>query len=123
MPERTVSFALLVDDPDIPAEITKERGITVFDHWVVINIPADVREIREGETAGVVGTNSAGTQTYRGPCPPKEYLPTKHRYFFRLYALDSELALNSEATKKDVLEATEGHVLASTELMGVYEKM
>lgn len=121
-PEGTKSFALIVEDPDIPNEIRQERGIMVFDHWVLFNIPATTHEIEERSSAGISGLNSAGTIGYRGPCPPKEYEPMEHRYFFRLYALDCELPPSTLATKNDVISATEGHVLSTAELMGRYQR-
>lgn len=118
-PEGTHSFALIMDDPDVPREL-KSDG--VFDHWTLFNIPASVRSIPKAGTAGVAGLNGAGRSAYTGPCPPKEYEPSQHRYFFRLYALDAMLPLEEGATKDLVLRAMEGHVLGSAELMGVYKR-
>ena len=109
-PAGTKSFVLIVDDPDAP------MGTWV--HWVVWNIPAGTREIPEGKLpAGAVqGRNSWGRASYGGPAPPSG----THRYFFKLYALDTELDLPPSAGKADVLKAIEGHVLARAELMGTY---
>ncbi len=116
-PSDTASFALIMDDPDAPA------GIWV--HWVIFDMPADARELPEGvppdpvlEDGSVQGTNSWGRVGYGGPCPPRG----THRYFFKLYALDTALGLEPSATKADVLAAMEGHVLDQTELMGVYQR-
>ncbi len=116
-PGDAASFALIMDDPDAPA------GIWV--HWVIFDMPADARELPEGvppdpvlEAGSVQGTNSWGRVGYGGPCPPRG----THRYFFKLYALDTALGLESSATKADVLAAMEGHVLAQAELMGVYQR-
>lgn len=118
-PEGVVSFALLMDDPDIPESVKKNMGIDVFDHWVIFNIPADTIEIEEGCTPpGVEGMNSAG-QGYTGPCPPDG----KHRYFFKLYALDTMLALNKSATKARIEQAMKGHVIEKAQLIGVYKKV
>ena len=119
VPVGVISFALLMDDPDIPASVKENRGIDVFDHWVVFNIPGDVREITEAHVPpGVEGMNSAG-QGYTGPCPPDG----EHRYFFKLYALDTMLALNKSATKALVEQAMKGHVIEKSELIGVYKKV
>lgn len=118
VPEGTVSLALTMTDPDIPESVKQNMGITVFDHWVVFNIPADTRIIEEAATPpGIQGMNSAG-QGYTGPCPPDG----EHRYIFTLYALDSVLALNSAASRAHVVAAIGGHVLEKTTLTGVYEK-
>jgi len=117
-PDGTQSFALIMDDPDAP--------VGVWDHWVAFNIPVDVRELPEdmpagmkfGDVAAIFGKNSWGRSGYGGPCPPGD----THRYFFKLYALDTVLSLNEDANKKQVLAAMEGHVLAETELMGTYSR-
>lgn len=119
VPEGTESLALIVDDPDVP-KVKIPSG--VFDHWTLFNIPAGTREIPEGGSAGIAGANSAGQNAYTGPCPPKEYEPSEHRYFFKLYALDAELPLRAGASKADVEKAMEGHIIAQTELVGRYKK-
>lgn len=119
IPESASVLALLVDDPDVPKE---RRPDGTFDHWTLYNIPADTTEIPEGGTAGTAGVNSAGVAAYAGPCPPPEYEPSEHRYFFRLYALDEPLNIPEGATKKEVLSAMEGHIIATAELMGRYDR-
>ena len=112
-PTGTQSFALIVDDPDAP------MGTWV--HWVLYNIPADVRSLQEGYSADnpiAVGKNSSNHLSYDGPCPPSG----THRYFFKLYALDTTLSLSPGATKDQLLKAMEGHILAQTELMGTFSK-
>ncbi len=116
-PSATRSFALICDDPDAP------MGTWV--HWVLYNIPASSRGLPEaipGEQELADGSrhgrNSWGRTGYGGPCPPSG----THRYFFRLYALDTDLDLAPGATKADVLRAMDGHVLASAELMGTYRR-
>ncbi|MGC9398942.1 MAG: YbhB/YbcL family Raf kinase inhibitor-like protein [Anaerolineae bacterium] len=116
-PEDTESFALICDDPDAP------MGTWV--HWVLYNIPADARGLPEGVPArenlddgSLHGKNSWGRRDYGGPCPPGG----THRYFFKLYALDTTLDLGSGASKKQLLNAMEGHVLAQAELMGTYRR-
>ena len=106
-PAGTKSFALIVDDPDAPG------GTWV--HWVLFNIPADTRSLQENLPAGgnamSVGKNSSGNTHYDGPCPPSG----THRYFFKLYALDATLSLTPGATKAQVLQAMQGHILAQAE--------
>jgi Raf kinase inhibitor-like YbhB/YbcL family protein len=112
-PSGTKSFALICDDPDAP------RGTWV--HWVLFNLPADLRGLPEAAEAGhaVEGTNDFGNLGYGGPSPP----PGKpHRYFFKLYALDTALNLPAGASKADVVAACKGHVLAEGELMGKYQR-
>jgi Raf kinase inhibitor-like YbhB/YbcL family protein len=119
VPEGTVSLALLVDDPDVP-KVVRESG--VFDHWVLFNIPPDTAILVEGESEGVVGSNTRGEQKYTGPCPPPQYEPKEHRYFFSLYALDTELSLEAGASKEAVKAAMKGHILAKAELLGRYAR-
>ncbi len=117
-PQGTQSFALIADDPDAPA------GTWV--HWVVYDLPAATRQLAEGvaKTDEVPGGGRQGINDFRrvgygGPCPP----PGKpHRYFFKLYALDSMLSLKPRASKKDVEQAMKGHILAQAELMGKYKR-
>jgi Raf kinase inhibitor-like YbhB/YbcL family protein len=109
IPDGTKTLALIVEDPDAP------RG--VFTHWIIWNIsPNDA--IAEKSNPGISGTNSFGKKGYGGPCPPSG----EHRYFFRVFALDDELGLLAGATKEDLLNAMKGHILASADLMGVYQK-
>lgn len=119
VPAEAKSLALIMDDPDVPKAL-KPDG--VFDHWILFNIPADTKEIAEGKSAGVIGANSAGQNAYTGPCPPKEYEPSEHRYIFTLYALDIELPLREGASKATVLEAMQGHIIAQTQLIGRYRR-
>lgn len=115
-PAGTESLVLLCDDPDAP--------VGTWDHWVLFNIPAASRSLPEGmgaepviDGAGVQGTNSWDRIGYGGPCPPKG---GEHRYYFRLYALDTNLDLDSGAMRKDVEKALQAHVLAQGQLMGRY---
>ena len=111
-PAGAQSFALIVDDPDAP------MGTWV--HWVVYNIPAEARSLSENaDLSGMtVGKNSSRNLHYDGPCPPSG----THRYFFKLYALDSTLKLSAGASKEDVLREMNGHILAQGELMGTFSK-
>jgi Raf kinase inhibitor-like YbhB/YbcL family protein len=117
-PAATQSLVLIVDDPDASA------GTWV--HWVLYDLPSSTRRLSEAlrPTAEVAGggrqgANDFGKTGYGGPCPP----PGKpHRYFFKLYALDSKLNLKAGATKPDVEEAMKGHVLAKAEVMGRYRR-
>ncbi len=118
-PKNAQSLVLLMDDPDIPAFVKEKFGIEVWDHWVIFNIPPMAREIKEGKNpSGILGKNSGGKNTYGGPCPPDK----EHRYFFKLYALDTVLDLKEGAAKKEVEAAMEGHILAKAELIGKYER-
>jgi Raf kinase inhibitor-like YbhB/YbcL family protein len=116
VPSEAVSLVLIMDDPDVPASVRKEQ---MWDHWVVFNIPPGTTLIPEdSQPTGTPGCNTDGGLDYQGPCPPDR----EHRYFFKLYALDTNLHLPKGATKKQVEEAMKGHVLAQTELMGCYER-
>lgn len=120
-PANTKSFALIVDDPDAPDPAAPKM---VYVHWVLYNIPAGTTILEENATksglpsGAIQGTNDWKKQQYGGPCPPIG----RHRYFFKLYALDSELSGLSAPTKPELLKAMEGHILAHTELMGTYKK-
>jgi Raf kinase inhibitor-like YbhB/YbcL family protein len=120
-PAGTKSFALIVDDPDAPDPAKPQR---VYVHWVVYNIPADVKRIDENSWKGgmpagsATGMNDFGKQGWGGPCPPIG----RHRYFFKLYALDTTLSGLSSPKKKDVESAMKGHILGQAELMGTYQK-
>ncbi|MGQ9517097.1 MAG: YbhB/YbcL family Raf kinase inhibitor-like protein [Anaerolineae bacterium] len=116
-PAGTRSFVLIMDDPDAPAG--------TWTHWVLFNIPAEVRSLEEAVPALEVltngarhGKNSWGRLGYGGPCPPAG----THRYFFRLFALDVSLDLAPGAAKRDVQTALQGHILAQGELMGTYAR-
>ena len=120
VPEDAESLVLIMDDPDIPDSVKESRGIEVFDHWVVFNIPTDITTIEEGkQPAGTLGLNSAGNAEYTGPCPPDG----EHRYFFKLYALDTTLDLDEGATKQEVEEALYEHILTQTRLLGRYTRI
>jgi len=118
-PAGTGSLALIADDPDAPG------GTWV--HWVLYNLPAEVSELPENiakveslDLGGArQGRNDFRRPGYGGPCPPPG---PAHRYFFKLYALDTRLALKAGAQKKDVEAAMEGHVLGSAQLMGTYAR-
>ena len=117
VPDGAKSLVLLMDDPDVPKHI-REDGM--WDHWVVFNILPNTTEILEGQNPpGVLGNNTRGVLGYGGPCPPDR----EHRYFFKLYALDSMLDLSEGASKTDVLTAIEGRVLTEAVLMGRYERL
>ena len=118
-PAGTQSFALIVDDPDAPGR--------TWVHWVLFNIPPNTRNLPEdlpntGKNVDpnviYVGNNSSGSAAYQGPCPPSG----THRYFFKLYALDTTLSLLPGATKEQILKEMENHILAQTELMGTFSK-
>jgi Raf kinase inhibitor-like YbhB/YbcL family protein len=117
-PEGTKSWALICDDPDAP------MGTWV--HWVVFNLPADERELAENQprdeklsNGAAQGKNDFGDLGYGGPAPPKG---KPHRYFFKLYAVDTSIDLKPGATKAELLKALEGHVLGHGELVGTYQR-
>jgi Raf kinase inhibitor-like YbhB/YbcL family protein len=109
LPLNTQTLAIIVEDPD--------TGHGVFDHWLVWNIFPN-EAIKEGHVPGVYGRNSFGKNGYGGPCPPTG----KHRYFFHIYALDAELILPPGSSKKELQDTMQGHILASADLMGYYQK-
>ena len=109
VPEGTLSLVLIVDDPDAP--------MGTWDHWIVWNIPP-LEEIEENSVPGVEGLNSFRKHSYGGPCPPSG----THRYFFKFYALDTKLDLDSNSRKKHVERAIEGHILAKGEIVGLYRR-
>lgn len=109
-PNNTKSLALIVDDPDAP------MGTWV--HWIVWDISPQKVGISEGETPGKQGKNDFGDLNYGGPCPPSG----THRYFFKLYALDSVPKLPEGSTKDDLLKGMEGHIIEKIELIGLYKK-
>ncbi|MEK7614187.1 MAG: YbhB/YbcL family Raf kinase inhibitor-like protein [Patescibacteria group bacterium] len=118
VPEGAKSLALIMDDPDVPKAIHPE-GIWV--HWIMWNISIETKVIAENSApdGAVVGANSRGNNKYAGPCPPDR----EHRYFFKLYALDTTLDLPVTTGKEGLLQATEGHVIGSAELIGLYERI
>jgi len=109
IPGDTKSMVCIVDDPDAAG--------SVFDHWIVWNIPP-IERINENSVPGIEGENSFGVNTYKGPCPPTG----THRYFFKVYALDTMLDLEEGTDKKTVEEEMKNHILASGELIGQFRK-
>jgi Raf kinase inhibitor-like YbhB/YbcL family protein len=113
IPDGTQSVALVVHDPDAPSGD--------FVHWLAWNIDPQSAGIDEGVPAPLEGTNGFGRTGYAGPCPPPGHGP--HRYFFELYAVDTDLDLLQPGAAREQLEKElEGHVLAETRLMGTYER-
>jgi Raf kinase inhibitor-like YbhB/YbcL family protein len=110
VPQEAQSLALIADDPDAPG------GTWV--HWVLFELPPDLASLPEGTSEnGTQGANSSKKLTYSGPCPPAG---NPHRYYFKLYALDGPLKLEEGATKAEVENAMQGHILAQGQLMGKY---
>ena len=121
VPAETKSLVLIMDDPDVPKAL---RPDGIFDHWVVYNIPPTVAFFDEGKFEGILGSNGSGEAKYTGPCPPIQYEPTTHRYFFRLYATDIPVLNFIKApTKPEVLTAIQGHIIDEVELMGKYDRL
>ena len=118
-PDRTQSLALIMDDPDAP--------MGTWIHWVLYNIPAEIRSLQEDlpitgknvdPNAIYVGKNSSGKTGYDGPCPPSG----THRYFFKVYALDTTINLLPGATKEQLLQEMDRHILAQGELVGTFSR-
>lgn len=106
------SLALIMDDPDAPAG--------TFVHWVLFNLPGDLASLPEGVSGtGVAGSNGLRKLGYGGPCPPKG---STHRYFFKLYALDSTLDLKEGASNAEVERAMQGHIVGQGQLSGKYSR-
>jgi Raf kinase inhibitor-like YbhB/YbcL family protein len=119
-PQATRSFALIVDDPDAPDPKAPKM---VYVHWVLFDMPPDTTSLPEHTTSSNIpkgskeGRNDWKKLGYGGPCPPIG----RHRYFFKLYALDTTLPDLKEPTKPQLESAMKGHILAQAELMGTYE--
>lgn len=119
LPKETQSLVLICEDPDAPSGL--------FVHWLIFNLPPIVADLPEAlpatetleESGAVQGRNDFNHLGYGGPCPPPG---RPHRYFFRLYALDTKLQLRAGATKHELASAMQGHILASGHLMGTYER-
>jgi Raf kinase inhibitor-like YbhB/YbcL family protein len=112
VPEGTRTLGLIVHDPDAPSGD--------FTHWVAWNIDPDPGGLDEDMPAPAQGTHGFGRPGWAGPSPPEGHGP--HRYFFRLYALDTDLDLEHGASRDQLEAAIEGHVLAEAQLMGTYER-
>ena len=116
-PEGTKSLAIICDDPDAP--------VGTWVHWVLYNLPAIVNELPQGVKSDKVldngakhGINDFRKLGYGGPCPPGG----THRYYFKIYALDTELTQEPGLTKAELLKAIKGHILAEGQLMGRYKR-
>jgi hypothetical protein len=116
-PEKTASYAIILEDPDAPSG--------TFVHWVIYNIPAISNGLNQAvphtptfDDGAAQGRNGANHQYYDGPCPPSG----THRYFFRLYALDTRMQLPPGATAEQLRQAMQAHILAQGELMGTFSK-
>ncbi len=110
VPTDTTSLALVMDDPDAPS------GTWV--HWVLFNLPGTLSGLDQGKNGGgTEGTNDFRKLGYGGPCPPRG---SNHRYYIKLYALDTQLELKTGASKAQVESAMKGHILAQGQLMGRY---
>lgn len=112
IPEGARSLALIVDDPDAP--------VGTFTHWLAWGIDPAGGGLGEGEAAPAEGRNDFGVEGWSGPCPPPGH--GRHRYFFRLHALDTDLELRPGASRDELQAALEGHVLGVAELVGGYER-
>ena len=114
---RAVKYAIICEDPDAPSG--------TWTHWVIFNLPSDtislsewIMEREEIDNGTKQGFNDFGTIGYRGPCPPGG----THRYYYTVYALDTEIQLPAKITKDDLLEAMDGHIIDKGHLMGLYTR-
>ncbi len=118
-PVGTKSFVIIVDDPDAPDP--KAPKVT-WVHWVLFNIPSDVSSIHQKTTSlpkgGLSGYNDWNKIGYKGPCPPIG----KHRYFHKIYAIDTVITFDKTPTKKELLISIDGHILGQAQLIGTYQK-
>lgn len=111
IPAGAKTLALIMDDPDAPGG--------TFDHWILWNIPLSTTSVAEGQSPqGVAGRNGFGKSAYGGPCPPGG----EHRYYFKLYALDTTLNLPPSSSKSDLENAMKGHTVAKAQMMGRYKR-
>ena len=121
IPSAAKSLALIVDDPDAPDPAAPKR---VWVHWVMYNLPPTTKELPEGVRADAlpagtrVGKNDWGNAEYGGPCPPIG----RHRYFHKLYALDTVLEDLNQPNKATLEKAMQGHIVGEATLMGTYQK-
>lgn len=116
VPAEAQSLALIMEDPDVPSNVRED---SLWIHWIVYNLSPSISHLAEGaQIFAIQGLNTAGETVYQGPCPPDK----KHRYYFYLYALNTILPEEDKVTKEQLLEAMEGKILATAELMGTYEQ-
>lgn len=113
IPKGAKSLVLIVEDPDAP--------IGTFDHWIVWNLDPNVSGLKEGAriASAFQGRNGFGNSSYGGPCPPPG---DPHRYFFKLFALNTNLDLPPSSSKKNVEAAMQGHIIDSAELIGTFKR-
>lgn len=110
VPAKTKSLALIIDDPDASSGS--------FVHWIIWNVDPKLTQIAEDSVPGVEGLNSGGRKGYTGPCPPSG----THRYFFKVFAIDTMISLTANSKKGDLEKAVKGHVLAAGEIIGLYRR-
>ncbi|MFZ5955703.1 MAG: YbhB/YbcL family Raf kinase inhibitor-like protein [Nanoarchaeota archaeon] len=113
IPKKTKSLAIIMDDPDAPAK--------VWVHWIIWNIPIASTSIKieeNGEIFGIKGANDSQELEYSGPCPPSG----THRYFFKVYALDDNLSLPKGASKEELEDEMQNHIIEKSQLIGTYSK-
>ena len=117
VPDGARSIAIVVDDPDVPRSLRPDGN---WDHWLIWNLPPSTTALGPGSipSSAVQGKNSWGRNDWGGPCPPDR----EHRYFFKVFALDTTLDIPASSEKPALLRAMEGHVLAKGELVGRYDR-
>ena len=116
IPKAAKSLVLIMEDPDVPISIREDR---LWVHWIVYDIPPTTSTIKEHTPSpGTNGRGTNGRTAYMGPCPPD----AEHRYFFKIYALDTFFDFPKGLTKEELMPKITGHILAQAELLGRYEK-
>ncbi|HEY4732489.1 MAG TPA: YbhB/YbcL family Raf kinase inhibitor-like protein [Gammaproteobacteria bacterium] len=111
IPANTKSLALIMDDPDAP--------VGTFVHWLIWNIPPDTKTLDKGQRPpGIQGLTDFGKRGYGGPCPPSGI----HRYYFKLYALDTTLDIPNHSNKSDLVHAMQDHIIGKAELIGLFKR-
>jgi Raf kinase inhibitor-like YbhB/YbcL family protein len=115
IPPKTQTLVLIMDDPDVPKNLMPSG---VFDHWLIWDLPSDSKGIAEAAPEAKRGLNGMGQPGYTGPCPPDR----EHRYFFKLYAVDTKLTGAKIGNKQDLESAMKGHILEQAELIGRYAR-
>lgn len=119
IPEGTQSLVLIMEDRDVPKNL---RPDGLFVHWILYTIPPSHNGFAEGVVPESQGLNSGGKASYMGPCPPRQYEPSEHRYFFTLYALDIAPSFAVAPNKDAIMSMVQDHILAQDEYMGRYKR-
>lgn len=124
IPGGAEALVVVMDDPDLPAQVRAQLGLSRFDHWALYNISIDhdTVEIESGTKIGEAGLNSGGTLGYTGPCPPAGVEPVTHRYFFRVYAIAGTLSFETAPAVAALEAHAKANALAVATLTGTYSR-